>query len=126
MRLQGDGVAGALYGDCDPATQQWALQRLDSQLTVSFNQARRRVAWPSCPTTYLVCTQDRTIPPWRQRNMAVHADRGDRPAGEPFAVSVHARAARRCPYRAGRSLAHRLRWSVWRRGHQARARTCHC
>jgi hypothetical protein len=27
MRLHGDGVAGALYRDCDPATQQWAIAR---------------------------------------------------------------------------------------------------
>jgi signal transduction histidine kinase len=39
MRLQGDGVAGALYRDCDPATQQWAIARLDAQSTVSFTQA---------------------------------------------------------------------------------------
>jgi hypothetical protein len=75
MRLQGDGVAGALYRDCDPATQQWAIARLDAQSTASFTQASRRVAWKSRPSTYVVCTEDRTIPPWRQRRMAVHADR---------------------------------------------------
>lgn len=75
MRLQGDGVNGALYQDCDPATQQWALGRLEAQSTASFTQAPRRVAWRSRPTTYVVCTQDRTIPPWRQRRMAGHADR---------------------------------------------------
>jgi pimeloyl-ACP methyl ester carboxylesterase len=75
MRLQGDGATSALYGDCDPATQQWAVQRLDSQSTVSFTQPPRRVAWTTRPTTYVVCTQDRTIPPWLQRRMAEHADR---------------------------------------------------
>src|SRR4029453_7508566 len=29
------------------------------------------------------------------------------------------------PARPTRDLGHRLRWSVWRRRHQARARTCH-
>jgi hypothetical protein len=33
------------------------------------------VAWTSRPTVYVVCTKDRTIPVWRQRRMAVHADR---------------------------------------------------
>jgi pimeloyl-ACP methyl ester carboxylesterase len=75
MRLYGDGVAGAVYGDCDPATQQWAIARLDAQSTASFTQAPRRVAWNSQPTVYVVCTQDRTIPVWRQRRMAVHAGR---------------------------------------------------
>jgi pimeloyl-ACP methyl ester carboxylesterase len=42
MRLQRAGVAGALYRDCDPATQQWAVARLDGQSTVSFTQAPRR------------------------------------------------------------------------------------
>jgi Alpha/beta hydrolase family len=75
MRLQGDGAASALYRDCDPATQQWAVQRPGAQPTVSFTQAPRRVAWRSRPTTDVVCAQDRTIPPWRQRRMAEHADR---------------------------------------------------
>jgi pimeloyl-ACP methyl ester carboxylesterase len=75
MRLQGDGAAGALYGDCDPATQQWAITRLDAQSTASFTQAPRQVAWTSHLSSYVVCTQDRTIPAWLQRTMAVHADR---------------------------------------------------
>jgi pimeloyl-ACP methyl ester carboxylesterase len=94
MRLQGNGVAGALYRDCDPATQQWALQRLDSQLTVSFTQVPRRVAWTSRPTTYVVCTEDRTIPPWRQRRMAEHADRViDLPASHSPFLSMPERLA---------------------------------
>jgi pimeloyl-ACP methyl ester carboxylesterase len=75
MRLQGDGVTGALYPDCDPVTQQWAVQRLDAQSTASFTQTPRRVAWTSRPSIYVVCTEDRTIPVWRQRRMAMHADR---------------------------------------------------
>ena len=75
MRLEGDAVANALYRDCDPATQQWAIARLDAQSTASFNQAPRRVAWKSRPATYVVCTQDRTIPVWLQRTMAERADR---------------------------------------------------
>jgi pimeloyl-ACP methyl ester carboxylesterase len=74
-RLQGDGVPGALYRDCDPATQQWAIQRLDAQSTASFRQPPRGVAWKSRPTTYVVCTEDRTIPAWMQRTMAGQADR---------------------------------------------------
>jgi pimeloyl-ACP methyl ester carboxylesterase len=94
MRLHGDGVTSALYRDCDPATQQWALQRLDSQSTASFTQAPRRVAWKSRPATYVVCTQDRTIPVWRQRRMAEHADRViDLPASHSPFLSMPKRLA---------------------------------
>jgi pimeloyl-ACP methyl ester carboxylesterase len=94
MRLQGDGVTGALYRDCDPTTQQWAVQRLDAQSTASFTQAPRRVAWKSRPTVYVVCTKDRTIPVWRQRMMAVHADRViDLPASHSPFLSMPDRLA---------------------------------
>jgi len=94
MRLHGDGVAGAVYGDCDPATQQWAIARLDAQSTASFTQAPRRVAWSSQPTVYVVCTQDRTIPVWRQRRMAVHAERViDLPASHSPFLSMPERLA---------------------------------
>jgi pimeloyl-ACP methyl ester carboxylesterase len=94
MRLQGDGVSGALYRDCEPATQQWALQQLDAQSTVSFTQAPRQVAWRSRPSTYVVCTQDRTIPAWRQRRMAEHADRViDLPASHSPFLSMPKRLA---------------------------------
>jgi pimeloyl-ACP methyl ester carboxylesterase len=94
MRLGGDGVAGALYGDCDPATQQWAIARLDAQSTASFTQAPRRVAWKSRPATYVVCTQDRTIPAWLQRTMAVPADRViDLPASHSPFLSMPGRLA---------------------------------
>jgi pimeloyl-ACP methyl ester carboxylesterase len=73
--LEGAGVVDALYADCSPATQQWALERLDSQPTASFTQAPRRVAWRSKPSIYLVCSADRTIPAWHQRLMAEHANR---------------------------------------------------
>jgi pimeloyl-ACP methyl ester carboxylesterase len=94
MRLQGDGVTGALYRDCDPTTQQWAVQRLDAQSTAWFTQAPRRVAWKSRPTVYVVCTKDRTIPVWRQRRMAVHADRViDLPASHSPFLSMPDRLA---------------------------------
>jgi pimeloyl-ACP methyl ester carboxylesterase len=94
MRLEGDGVVSALYQDCDLATRQWAVQRLDSQSTPSFTQATRRVAWKSRPTTYVVCTEDRTIPAWLQRTMAEHADRViDLPASHSPFLSMPERLA---------------------------------
>jgi pimeloyl-ACP methyl ester carboxylesterase len=94
MRLQGDHVRSALYRDCDPATQQWAVQGLDSQSTASFTQATRHVAWKSRPTTYVVCTEDRTIPAWLQQTMAEHADRViDLPASHSPFLSMPERLA---------------------------------
>jgi pimeloyl-ACP methyl ester carboxylesterase len=75
MYLEGDGVVSALYGDCDPPVQQWSLERLGQQLTASFTQVPRHVAWASKPTTYVVCTEDRSIPAWHQRRMAGNASR---------------------------------------------------
>lgn len=73
--LQGSGVSDALYGGCDPSTQRWAAERLGLQPTASFKQTARHLAWKGRPTTYVVCTLDKTIPPSRQRRMAKHADR---------------------------------------------------
>ena len=75
MYLEGDGIVSALYGDCDPAVQQWSLERLGQQPTASFTQVPRHLAWASKPTTYVVCTEDCTIPVWHQRQMAKNANR---------------------------------------------------
>lgn len=75
FRLEGDGVVNALYGDCDPETQRRSIERLGAQPTASFSQAPRSLAWRSKPSTYVVCSQDRTIPAWEQREMARNADR---------------------------------------------------
>jgi pimeloyl-ACP methyl ester carboxylesterase len=125
MRLHGDGVTGALYGDCDPVTRQWAVQRLDAQSTASFTQAPRRVAWRSRPSIYVVCTKDRTIPVWRQRRMAGHADRViDLPASHSPFLSMPEQLAGVLA-EVDSPFAHRPGWSVWRRRQQARAGTCH-
>jgi pimeloyl-ACP methyl ester carboxylesterase len=73
--LDGDGVTSAFYGDCDPAAQRWALERLGRQPTASLTQAPRQQAWTSKPTTYVVCTEDHAIPAWHQRQMAKNAGR---------------------------------------------------
>ena len=73
--VEGDGVAGAFYGDCDPAAQRWALERLGHQPTASLTQAPRELAWSSKPATYVVCTEDRALPAWHQRQMAENAGR---------------------------------------------------
>lgn len=74
MFLDGDGVISTFYEDCDPAAQRWALERLGRQSTASLTQAPRHLGWTSKPTTYVVCTNDRAIPAWQQRQMAQNAD----------------------------------------------------
>ncbi|MBU3689657.1 MAG: alpha/beta hydrolase [Acidimicrobiales bacterium mtb01] len=69
-----DGAAQAFYADCDPADQQWALGQLDFQGAASATQAPRQLAWQAKPTTYVVCSEDRAIPAWQQRAMALHAN----------------------------------------------------
>lgn len=73
--LEGDGVADALCADCDPDTRAWVLEKLGPQPTITFKQPARNLAWARRPSTYVVCTQDRTIPEPRQRRMAKRADR---------------------------------------------------
>jgi pimeloyl-ACP methyl ester carboxylesterase len=63
-------AAACMYGDCDPATVNWALARLGPQPVASLRQAPRTVAWRSKPSTYVVCTHDLVIPPGLQRVFA--------------------------------------------------------
>jgi pimeloyl-ACP methyl ester carboxylesterase len=67
-------VAGdVLYGDCDPETRQWALDRLVPQLAATATQTIGRAAWRTIPSTYVVCGLDQAIPPNIQRRLAGRA-----------------------------------------------------
>jgi pimeloyl-ACP methyl ester carboxylesterase len=52
----------AFYGDCDPATQQWALGQLRPQPEACYLEPVTTAAWTSTPSTYIVCRQDGAIP----------------------------------------------------------------
>jgi pimeloyl-ACP methyl ester carboxylesterase len=71
----GPGAAAALYHDCDPADIEGALRRLGPHPAATFTQAPAAVAWHTVPSTYVVCTADRAIPPDFQRAMAERAGR---------------------------------------------------
>jgi pimeloyl-ACP methyl ester carboxylesterase len=58
------------YNDCDEATQKWALARLGSQPMVTFSQSPAEVAWRTTPSTYVICSEDRAVPPGLQRRLA--------------------------------------------------------
>lgn len=65
----------ALYADCDAADQAAAISRLQPHVGRVFGQAPQQVAWRSKPSTFVLCSQDRAIPPSLQRQMAQRASR---------------------------------------------------
>ena len=77
IRLLEDGTtlpdraqaAEVFYGDCDPETASWALERLAPHNAVAFSEPVAQPAWLTIPSTYIVCTQDRAVPPDMQRTV---------------------------------------------------------
>lgn len=59
-----------MYHDCDPADAAAAIARLLPQNAVTGTQELRGIGWREKPTTYVVCTDDRTIAPSLQRVFA--------------------------------------------------------
>jgi|HubBroStandDraft_4_1064222.scaffolds.fasta_scaffold168518_2 pimeloyl-ACP methyl ester carboxylesterase len=57
------------FGDCDAATQTWAVEQLRPQPPAPFEEPVPVPAWRSIPSTYIVCTQDRAFPPELQREV---------------------------------------------------------
>ncbi len=70
--VSADAVGPLFYNDCDGVTVAWAAARLRSMLG-GFGEAITRVAWRDLPSTYIVCADDRAIPPDLQRRMAARA-----------------------------------------------------
>jgi pimeloyl-ACP methyl ester carboxylesterase len=60
----------AFYHDCPEAVARDAVQRLRPQSTASLLAAPRAIAWRERPSTYVVCTEDRGLPPALQRSCA--------------------------------------------------------
>jgi pimeloyl-ACP methyl ester carboxylesterase len=71
--LDCDLARSVLFADCTDDDVGAALLRLDAQAGVSLTQKPRAVAWRSRPSTYVVCADDRTVPPDLQRRMAARA-----------------------------------------------------
>jgi pimeloyl-ACP methyl ester carboxylesterase len=57
------------YGDCDPAARESAIARLRPQHSVAFAQPVPDPAWRDIPSTFVVCSEDRAIPPGLQRTV---------------------------------------------------------
>ena len=64
-----DQAADTFFGDCDPETQRWASAQLRPMRPPPFLQAVASAAWEKIPSTYVVCAQDRALPPELQRDL---------------------------------------------------------
>ena len=61
------------YQDCSDDDVAFALARLSPQADVSFAHIVSAAGWHTIPSTYVVCTEDRTLPLPRQRAFAARA-----------------------------------------------------
>jgi pimeloyl-ACP methyl ester carboxylesterase len=63
------------YADVDEPAAAVAIARLGHQSLQSFRQPLTAAAWRTVPSTYVVCEQDRAIPPPAQEVMAQRSRR---------------------------------------------------
>jgi pimeloyl-ACP methyl ester carboxylesterase len=77
--LTGQGAINAVYNCCTPEQAEWGQRQHRPQALAPFEDRvsvpeGRREAFARLPRAYVVCTQDRAIPPAMQRRML--SDRG--------------------------------------------------
>ena len=72
--LTAEGAAACLYNECDRASIDWALERLDPHPLLNLTQAPGAVAWRDRPSTYVVCEHDMAVHPDLQRLLARRCD----------------------------------------------------
>lgn len=68
-----DAARGVFYGDSDEQSAAALVSRLRPMPLEAMTQVAEP-AWKSIPSTYVVCTHDRALPPEAQRTMASRAD----------------------------------------------------
>ena len=59
-----------LYGDCTPEVAADAKARLSRQSVAAIATPQSQAAWQSLPSSYLICDEDRAVPPPAQEAMA--------------------------------------------------------
>jgi pimeloyl-ACP methyl ester carboxylesterase len=62
-----------LYGDCSPEVAARAAARLSRQSVAAIATPQLTAAWQGLPSTYLICGEDRAVPPPVQEAMAARA-----------------------------------------------------
>jgi pimeloyl-ACP methyl ester carboxylesterase len=61
------------YADCTDVDIDWAMARLGPQPAITLQQPVPAAAGREVPSTYVVCADDRAIPPWIQHAFAERA-----------------------------------------------------
>ena len=57
-----------MYGDCDPDTVRFAIERLRPQAVTPYRTPTSLREFPDVPSTYILCTEDRLVQPvWSER-----------------------------------------------------------
>jgi pimeloyl-ACP methyl ester carboxylesterase len=59
------------YADCDEATKMACIDRLRPQVARPFTDQIEHAAWRDVPSTYVVCSEDASLPPSVQRDVFV-------------------------------------------------------
>ena len=62
-----------LYGDCAPEVATAAAARLTRQSVAAIATPQTAAAWRQLPSTYLICDEDRAVPPPAQEAMSARA-----------------------------------------------------
>ncbi|MEM7220440.1 MAG: alpha/beta hydrolase [Pseudomonadota bacterium] len=75
LQLNPELAAKHLYGDCDARSVQHAQANLQLHNRNVFEQSPKVAAWENTPSTYIVCKQDKAIPPKLQKKLAKRANR---------------------------------------------------
>jgi pimeloyl-ACP methyl ester carboxylesterase len=65
--------ASGTTGELDADAERWLAERRVAQPLRAFTEAPTGVAWETIPSTYVVCTEDMSIPPPLQRSFAAQA-----------------------------------------------------
>jgi len=63
VRVADEFVREIFYHDCTDADVAFAQERLSAQTSESFADTLEGAAWRDIPSTYVLCTDDRTVPP---------------------------------------------------------------
>ncbi|MEU0050036.1 alpha/beta hydrolase [Streptomyces sp. NPDC006184] len=73
-----DDPRTALFGDLPDGQAEDAVSRLVTQSLRSFQQRVTRAAWRTVPSTYVLCEDDRALPPALQERMSTRATQVER------------------------------------------------
>jgi pimeloyl-ACP methyl ester carboxylesterase len=89
-----DDPIGTMYSDVPTEPAREAVARLRPQSALSWQEKQVGAAWQDIPSTYVVCEQDKSLPPEAQEVMSQRATAVRRlPTGHSLMVSMPAEVA---------------------------------